>query len=159
MAKQTYSVLLADDSEDDRLFLRLAISRNPRLTIVGEVGDGEDAISYLAGHGDFENRERHPFPDLLLLDLKMPKKDGHEVLAWLNQQPFEGLFVAVVSGSFLVQDVQRSMALGAHAYYKKNALKEEQEAMIQQLMIALDDGTLAKKLPPQRSLGARKENL
>ena len=158
MAKETYSVLLADDSEDDRLFMRLAIARNPRLTIVGEVSDGEDAISYLAGKGDFADRAQHPFPDLLLLDLKMPKKTGHEVLEWLNRQPFDKLFVAVVSGSFLVQDVQRSMNLGAHAYYKKNALKEEQEAMIRHITLALDDGTLAKKLPPQRSLGARKEN-
>jgi CheY-like chemotaxis protein len=138
MAKDRYSVLLVDDSEDDRLFLRKAILRNPRLAIVGEVCDGEAAIAYLEGQDAFKDREKHPFPDVMLLDLKMPRMTGHEVLEWLQKRGLEKLVVVVISGSFLPQDINRSMALGANAYYKKTALKDEQEAMVREITLLLD---------------------
>jgi CheY-like chemotaxis protein len=125
-----YSVLLADDSEDDRLFIRRAFRRNPRFRLVGEACDGESAIAWLAGEGEYRDREKYPFPDVLLLDLKMPRKTGHEVLEWLQIQDFKGLWVVVLSGSFLPTDIERSRALGAHAYFKKDALHEQQQAMI-----------------------------
>jgi len=130
MAKDKYSVLLVDDSEDDILFIRRAIDRHPRLLIVGEVHDGEDAISYLNGEAAFKDRNQHPFPDVVLLDLKMPRKSGYDVLHWLQEQSFKNLFVIVVSGSFLPEDIERSLNLGANAYYKKNALREEHENLI-----------------------------
>jgi|HubBroStandDraft_6_1064221.scaffolds.fasta_scaffold941954_1 CheY-like chemotaxis protein len=138
MAKEKYSVLLADDSEDDILFIRRALRHYPRFVIVGEVHDGEEAISYLSGHDPFNDRDKYPFPDVMLLDLKMPKKSGHDVLQWLKEKSFGSLFVVVVSGSFLPEDVQRSLALGADAYYKKNALREEQENLIHSIEQALD---------------------
>jgi DNA-binding NarL/FixJ family response regulator len=138
MSKDKYTLLLVDDSEDDRLFMRRAISANPRLMIVGEVGDGDLAIDYLAGRGAFADREKHPLPDAMLLDLKMPRRTGHEVLQWLKAQSFKDLFVAVVSGSFLPEDIALSMAFGANAYFKKNALKEEQEAMLREVLSLLD---------------------
>src|ERR1700722_17008514 len=134
MPKEKYSILLVDDSEDDRLFIRRAIQRCPQLFIVGEVNDGEGAIAYLEGRGAFHDRVKHPFPDAMLLDLKMPRKTGHEVLQWLQTRSFNDLFVVVVSGSFLPEDIDRSTALGAHAYYKKTALKEEQEAMLREIV-------------------------
>ncbi|MDB6020842.1 MAG: putative response regulator, CheY [Pedosphaera sp.] len=138
MTKERYSVLLVDDSEDDRLFMGLAIQATSRLKVVGEVGDGEAAIDYLDGQNRFQDRDQHPFPDVVLLDLKMPRKNGHEVLQWLQTRPFGGLFVAVVSGSFLPEDIARSKALGADAYFKKGALKEELQAMINELTQMLD---------------------
>ena len=138
MAKDTYSVLLVDDSEDDRMFLRRAISRNPRLALVGEVCDGEAAIAYLEGRDAFKDREKHPFPDVMFLDLKMPRMTGHEVLEWLKTREFGKLVVVVISGSFLPQDINRSMALGANAYFKKTALKDEQEAMVRDITLLLD---------------------
>ncbi|MDB6124097.1 MAG: response regulator receiver protein [Pedosphaera sp.] len=107
--KKFYSVLLADDSEDDRLFTRLAFRNHPRLKIVEEVTNGEEAIAYLSGTGIYRDREKYPFPDLLLLDLKMPRFDGFEVLGWLQQQLFSGLKVVVVSGSFLPSDIARAL--------------------------------------------------
>jgi DNA-binding NarL/FixJ family response regulator len=77
-------------------------------------------------------------PDAMLLDLKMPKRTGHEVLQWMHTQSFGKMFVAVVSGSFLPEDVARSMAFGAHAYFKKTALRDEQEAMIREILQRLD---------------------
>jgi CheY-like chemotaxis protein len=138
MPKKTYSVLLVDDSEDDRLFMRRAVQKTDRLKLVGEVCDGEEAIAYLEGRGEFKDREKHPFPDVMLLDLKMPRRTGHEVLMWLQMQPFDELFVAVVSGSFLQEDIARSMAYGADMHFKKTGLKAEQEAMIREIIQFLD---------------------
>jgi DNA-binding NarL/FixJ family response regulator len=128
--KHTFSVLLVDDSEDDRLFLRRALCKNPGFTVVGELCDGEAAIDYLAGHEEFSNREKFPYPDVLLLDLKLPRKTGHEVLAWIQAQKPEKLRIIVLSGSFLPEDIIRSRELGADAYFKKEALEEEQQATI-----------------------------
>jgi CheY-like chemotaxis protein len=151
MAKDRYYVLLVDDSEDDRLFLRKAILQNSKLAIVGEVCDGEAAIAYLEGRAGFEDREKHPFPDVMLLDLKMPRKTGHEVLEWLQTRRFGKLVVVVISGSFLPQDINRSMALGANAYYKKSAARDEQEAMVREIALLLDK---PDDLPPARECGA-----
>ena len=130
MSKDTYSVLLVDDSDDDRLFVRRALTRNPHFVIVGEVGDGEEANAYLAGEGAFGNRDKFPYPDLILLDLNLPKKNGHEVLAWLQPKRLGKLRVVVLSGSFLPEDITRSRQLGADAYFKKEATAEEQQATI-----------------------------
>jgi CheY-like chemotaxis protein len=133
MAKDTYSVLLVDDSDDDRLFVRRAFRKTPGFQVVGELCDGEAAIAYLAGEGEFGNRERFPYPDLLLLDLKMPKKTGHEVLEWFRAQSLAKLRIVVLSGSFLPEDISRSQKLGADAYFKKEALEEEQQAIIAEI--------------------------
>jgi len=128
-----YSVLLVDDSEDDRLFVRRALRKHPGFTLVGELRDGEAAIEYLGGLGKFGDREQFPYPDLLLLDLKMPRKTGHEVLEWLRDNRTQRICVVVLSGSFLPKDVSRSRELGADAYFTKEALFEEQEAMVTQI--------------------------
>jgi len=132
-AAQKCTVLIADDSEDDRFFLKAAIARDSRLKVIGELEDGEEAIAYLSGRGAFGNRELHPLPDILLLDLKMPRKTGHEVLHWLHTQSFRQLRVVIVSGSALPEDILRSRALGADAYLKKSALHTEQTAMIREI--------------------------
>ena len=59
--KQTYAVLLADDSAQDRLLMRLALRRHPGLRVVGEVEDGFEVAAYLSGDGKFKDREKHPF--------------------------------------------------------------------------------------------------
>jgi CheY-like chemotaxis protein len=138
MAKETYTVLLADDSEDDRLLLRRALRKKPRFALVGEVYDGEAAIAWLAGQGDYKDREKFPFPDVLMLDLKMPRMTGHEVLAWLQTRTFSNLRVVVVSGSFLPRDIARSRELGADAYFKKEAQEEQQYAMLSDIEELLD---------------------
>lgn len=132
-SQETFRVLVVDDSADDRLFLRLALQDNPRLALVGEVCDGEEAISYLSGGAGFSDREKFPFPDVVLLDLKMPKKTGYDVLAWLRTQSFDKLVVIVVSGSFLPEDISRSLALGATSYHRKVMLKSEKESLFREI--------------------------
>ena len=130
MSQNKYTVVLVDDSEDDRLFMRMILERSSKLVVVGEARDGQEAMDYLKGEGVFENRKTYPFPDVLLLDLKMPRKNGYDVLEWLQTQSLKNLTVVVISGSWLAEDVAKSMALGAHGYFKKTSVKEEQEGMV-----------------------------
>ena len=137
MAKQTYSVLLVDDCEDDRLFARRAFTQHPKFAVAGEVCDGEAAIAWLAGLGEFSNREKFPFPDVVVLDLKMPRLSGHELLAWLQTQAFDGLRVVVLSGSLLPADMDKSRELGADAHYQKDVCGPPR-AMMADLAAMLD---------------------
>lgn len=132
-SREKYRVLLVDDSEADRFFMRRALKDNGKLAVVAEVEDGEAAMSYLSGKGGFSDRQKYPFPDLMLLDLKMPRATGYEVLAWLQTQSFEDLKVVVLSGSFLPEDIAKTLELGADAYHMKTVVKPEQEIMIRQI--------------------------
>jgi CheY-like chemotaxis protein len=131
--KETYRVLVVDDSDDDRFFLRRSIQSDSRLTIVAEVCNGEDAIAYLSGRTVFSDREKFPFPDLMLLDLKMPRKNGYEVLQWLRTQKFERLVVVVLSGSTLPEDAAKCRALGADAYKMKSAREDERNLLVREI--------------------------
>jgi CheY-like chemotaxis protein len=148
MLNGKFSVLVVDDCEDDRLFIRRAIRKSTKLAIVNEAADGAEAIAYLAGKGEFGNRIKHPFPDVVLLDLKMPRISGHEVLAWLCTQTFDELFVVVLSGSFLTTDVSRSMELGADAYFQKSPDPAEQEVMIEKITQLLDKAGSGRSTAP-----------
>ncbi len=138
MNKTICKVLLVDDSDDDRFLLRRLLKKHDQFRIVAEVCDGEQAIQYLSGHAIYSDREKHPFPDLMLLDLKMPKITGYQVLEWLQGQTFEQLRVMVLSGSFLPEDVAKSLELGAHAYEMKRALPSGESTLIPRLEELMD---------------------
>src|SRR5689334_17458157 len=78
-------LLVVEDRDEDALFLRRAVEMTKVSLPHSLVKDGEQAIAYLSGAGEFADRSRHPYPTLMLLDLKMPKKSGHAVLEWLKQ--------------------------------------------------------------------------
>jgi len=108
------TILVADDSDDDVFFIRRAI-RDACGKEVVVVRDGEHCIDYLSSNA-------HPIPDLIILDIKMPRADGHEVLAWLRAQPkFKHIPVVVLSGSLHPADRTRSLSAGAKAYFPKSA--------------------------------------
>src|ERR1043166_4648842 len=113
LSKEKYLVLMVDDSEDDCLLIKMAVSKADRLRFIGSVSDGEELVSYLTGKDVYSDRERFPLPDMLLLDLKMPRKNGFEVLEWLQSQPFKDMVVVVLSGSDHREDVEKAMDLGA----------------------------------------------
>jgi CheY-like chemotaxis protein len=130
---KTYNALVVDDSEDDEKLLEFAFQSVKRLRLVGRVPDGEQAIRYLKGEGQFGDRTQHPFPDLLLLDLRMPRVDGFEVLSWLSTQNFPCLRVVILSGSGFTGDVQKALELGAHFYHTKELQMTEQCRMLEGL--------------------------
>src|SRR4051812_19668406 len=101
-------ILLAEDNEDDLLVIRKAFQRSNLLNPVHIVRDGEEAVAYLEGKGKYASRDEYPLPDLLLLDLKMPKVDGFEVLAWVRQHPtLRALCIVVLTTSTDMRDVNR----------------------------------------------------
>lgn len=138
MERERHIVLVGDDSEDDRLFLRRLLRRLPEISIAAEVGDGEEAIAYLERRPPFDDASASPRPRLLLLDLKMPRKNGHDVLRWLRDHPQPGLAVLILSGSSLSGDIAESLALGARAYHTKSALPRDQEELLAKIRAALD---------------------
>src|SRR5688572_10935023 len=73
-------ILLVEDSEDDAFFLARALKSHNRFVVIHHAKDGEEAVAYLTGDAKFSDRARFPFPDLMILDLKMPNKNGFEVL-------------------------------------------------------------------------------
>ena len=113
-------ILLVEDNEDDVFMIRHAL-RNAHVTNPLQVTrDGEAAIAYLKGEGKFTNRARYPSPALVLLDLKMPKLDGFEVLRWIRQQPtFNLLRVVVLTNSSDMREASAAYALGANSFLVK----------------------------------------
>lgn len=80
-------VLIVEDRDDDALLIRKAFARAGVINPLYFVRNGEEAIAYLTGDVPFSNRIEYPLPDIILLDLKMPKIDGFETLTWIRNQP------------------------------------------------------------------------
>jgi CheY-like chemotaxis protein len=128
--KSHFGVLVADDSEDDRYLLRSAVRTATSLRIIAEVSDGVGVMAYLRGQAEFSDRERFPLPDMLLLDLKMPRKNGFEVLEWLRTQRFENISIVVLTDSLHPQHLKRALDLGADRFQVKPNSIEERHMMI-----------------------------
>ena len=128
------AVLIADDDSNDIFFLRRAFQKAGLNHPVLDVPDGERAIHYLSGQENYADRSRFPFPSLLILDLKMPKISGFEVLKWLNEQKeFPDLKVVVLSSSGLQSDIQKAKALGADDYRVKPADIDDMITMVKEV--------------------------
>ena len=113
-------ILLVEDREDDILLVRKAFKAAFIENPLQVVRDGEEAIAYLQGEGRYSNRAEHPLPELILLDLKMPKMDGFDVLTWIRQQPgIRALPVVVLTSSDQIKDVNRAYDLGANSFLVK----------------------------------------
>jgi CheY-like chemotaxis protein len=112
-------VLVAEDDTNDFLLLELAFRENGMRCKLVRAHDGQEALEYVKGEGRFPDRKEYPFPTLMLLDLKMPRMNGFEVLAALRTLKLPKLAVVVLSGSTLEEDMQRARELGARDYLVK----------------------------------------
>lgn len=120
MMSRSATVLLAEDDPNDVLLLQRALRRLNNTCTLQVVEDGEAAIAYLAGQTPYSDRDRFPLPALLLLDLKLPRRTGHEVLAWLRQEPgLKRLPVVMLTSSRETEDVNRAYDLGVNSYLVK----------------------------------------
>lgn len=119
------TALLAEDSADDRFFFERALKKARILVQLFMVADGEDAIAYLGGTGRFSERGQYPLPEVLFLDISMPRKNGFEVLQWLQVRPIiHPMVVFMLSSSTLPADQTRALRLGAKAYLVKPPLPQ-----------------------------------
>ena len=113
-------ILLVDDNEDDVFLMERALQAAQISNPVRILEDGREAINYLAGHGQYADREKFPLPAIVFLDLKLPFKSGHEVLQWIRSQPqLETLVVVVLTSSNEPSDLKRAYGLGANSYLVK----------------------------------------
>lgn len=113
-------ILLAEDEEDHVLLIRRAFAQANIPNPLHVVWNGQEAIAYLKGEGKYANREEYPLPDLFLLDLKMPRVNGFEVLQWLRSQPgLAPLRVLVLTSSDAIRDVNEAYKLGANSFLVK----------------------------------------
>jgi CheY-like chemotaxis protein len=108
-----------DNFEEVRLLHRACEAANLAADF-HEAPGGLEAVAYLKGDGDFADRKRHPLPDLIILDLKMPGMNGFEFLQWLRQEPeFRTLPVLVFTALSTVEDRARALAEGASGFFMK----------------------------------------
>jgi CheY-like chemotaxis protein len=120
MTTQPFTILHVEDDPNDVLLVNRAIQKINAGMVLRSVSDGDQALAYLSGTDAFSNREEHPLPDLMLLDLKMPRKSGLEVLAWVRQQPtLKRMVVVIFTSSKHDQDLNRAYELGANSYLVK----------------------------------------
>ena len=114
------SILVVEDNPDDVLLLQRAFRRANLPNPLQFVSDGQQAMEYLGGSPPYDDRAQYPVPGLVLLDLKLPKRTGHEVLQWIRAQPgLRRLPVAVLTTSRESPDVNRAYDLGANSYLTK----------------------------------------
>ena len=134
MTDPSKAILLVEDDKNDAFFLQYAFEAAGIANPLVLIDDGQKAIDYLSGTGPYQDRARFPVPCLVLLDLKLPGKEGLEVLRWAQNHPtFRNLLIVVLTSSSDVSDVDKAYRLGARSYLVKPLTVEKRLAMAQAL--------------------------
>lgn len=124
-AMEPAGILHIDDREDDRFLFKRAWQRAGVQLALVSLNSGEQALEYLTGNGEYQDRSVYPLPCMVFLDLKMNGTSGFDVLQWIRNQPLlRHLVVILYSSSNDMGDVQRGMELGANAFVTKPAGNE-----------------------------------
>lgn len=149
MRSHELNILIAEDNPDDVFILQQAFRKAGAKHRLHDVCDGTEVLAYLKGEGAFSNRELYPFPDLLLLDLNMPRMNGFEVLEWmgLEGQCYRPV-VHVLTASCREADIQQAYDLGANSYILKPGRMDELVAFV----AALEHWHRFLCLPPSRGV-------
>lgn len=120
MTTRQFTILHVEDDPNDVLLVQRAVKKTGAPTTILSVGDGDQALAYLSGTDQYSDREQYPLPNLVLLDLKMPRKSGLEVLAWIRQQAsLRRLIVVIFTSSKHDHDINQAYELGANSYLVK----------------------------------------
>jgi CheY-like chemotaxis protein len=128
------AVLYVEDDPNDIMLMRYAWTRVGVENPLRIVPDGDEALRYLSGEGTYADRVDHPIPSLILMDLKLPKVSGLDVLKWIRAQPaLHGLRVIVLSSSKRPPDIGAAHALRIDAYLVKSHTFDEWVEMVKHL--------------------------
>jgi len=121
MTGSQFNILLVEDEPNDVFLIDRAFRKCNFQQPLQVVNDGEQALAYLGGTKEYADRHKYPVPSLLLLDLKLPRRSGLEVLAWLRnrEDSLKRLPVVVLTSSKQSSDVNRAYELGANSYLVK----------------------------------------
>jgi CheY-like chemotaxis protein len=114
------TILLVEDSPDDVFFMKRALQQAGATASVQVAEDGQTAIDYLSGTGPFASRAEFPLPRLVLLDLRMPRVPGLEVLRWMREnEQFNCIPVVIFTSSREESDMKKAYALRANSFLVK----------------------------------------
>jgi CheY-like chemotaxis protein len=148
-------ILYVEDEENDAFFMERAFKELQLPQPLKLARNGQEAIDYLAGTGEFEDRTVHPRPCLMLLDLNLPLKSGFDVLEWVRQQPeLHTLIVLVLSSSSQEKDIHHAYALGANAYLVKPSGADQ---LLETMQVLKDFWLGRSRMPPDCSAFASVE--
>lgn len=138
-------ILLIEDSADDAFLIKRALMRAGFDDPLFHLSDPDEACDYLAGEGKYSNRDKYPLPEVVFLDLKMPKTDGFQMLKWIKTQPhLARMIVIVLTNMQEVKMIQLAYQLGAHSFLSKNAEPEEVQNVVKFLR---DYSKISSNLP------------
>lgn len=113
-------ILIVEDDPNDVLFMRRAFQKAGVRQAIRVARDGQEAINYLSGTGPFADRRQYPLPCLVILDVKLPKKNGLEVLDWLrHREELRDMPVVMVTSSDENGDKDHAVRAGIEAYRVK----------------------------------------
>jgi CheY-like chemotaxis protein len=125
------TILIAEDDDNDVLLLKNLLRECRVTNPVQVLYDGEEVISYIKGEGVYADRQKYPLPFLLLLDLRMPKKGGIEVMTWLKTlEPKLNITVIVLTAFKDLPQMNLAYLMGARSFITKPLNKEEFRATI-----------------------------
>jgi len=137
------TILQVEDDPNDVFLLQHAMKKMGVANPVQVAVDGREAMDYLQGLNRFADRQRFPFPGLVLLDLKLPQVMGLEVLKWIRQQPGMPLVVIILTASAENVDVATAYRLGANAFL----VKPSEASKFQEMVKAIKDFWLTQNTP------------
>lgn len=124
-----YNVIIADDFEHDIELVAIELKHTGKFNIIHRAQDGIEVIQYLEGRPPFNDHELFPLPHLLLLDIKMRKVDGFQVLRWIREHQFP-IVTFIVTGFELENYTALARSLGAAAIFFKPLSRDNVEHMI-----------------------------
>jgi len=146
MENNNQVVLSVDDNDVDGALLERAFKRCTIPSRLFRVSEGPQAMAYLTGHGIYADRSSYPLPDLILLDLVMPKMNGLEVLKWIREQPeLKKTAVLIFTSSEKPEDVKDATRIGANGYLVKPTKFEDLKNLVRTIYSEwLDKGKRGK---------------
>ncbi len=127
-------ILHVEDDPNDVVLVGLAFRKSGVPVTLQVVNDGEQAVQYLAAAGQYSNRKAFPRPSLVLLDLKLPRRSGLEVLAWVrSREDLRRMPIVMLTSSNQPNDVNRAYDLMANSYLVKPSALDELVEMVKKV--------------------------
>ncbi len=147
MIKCAAHILVLEDNQDDVFLMERAFRKNGIEGCMKVVPDGQEGIHYMSGDGRYADRNLHPIPDVIITDLKMPRKSGLEFLEWMRTHPEHRVIPTILlSSSQQNVDVKRAYDLGVNTYFVKPGNFQE----LVELVRSLEDYWRKVRRPPNK---------
>lgn len=136
--KKEIKILLVEDLEEHVLIIKHALEKSELRNRVFVTRDGEEALDFLYNRGDYASRDKYPKPDVILLDLRLPKLDGIEVLKRIKSEGrLKDIPVIVLTSSTRDEDIIKTYKGGARGYLLKSTFIVEKTANMEGLLDAI----------------------